>query len=86
MNQTPDLGHDLTMAVAKTLPPVAVWTLTLNDMLAAVSILYVLFQCLYLGFKWRRESVTRREDKAALAVLMKRPIAKPWDRAPKDIS
>lgn len=50
-----DLGRDVTSAIAKTLPPAVVWSLTLNDWLAIVSIIYVLMQGCYLVWKWRRE-------------------------------
>lgn len=49
-----DLARDAGTAVIKIIPPVAVWTLTLNNVLAAVSILYVVLQIAFLLWKWRR--------------------------------
>ena len=37
-------------------PAVAMAAWTLNDVLIIVSIAYVLFQCAYLYWKWRREA------------------------------
>jgi hypothetical protein len=54
-----DIGRDATSAVVKAIPPVAVWSFTLNDWLAAVSILYVLLQVAHLIWKWRREGQAR---------------------------
>lgn len=76
------LGRDIGSAVAKTLPPAAVWTLTANDWLAVVSILYVLLQAAYLIWKWRRDALQRAADKAAIAALMKRPLARPGQKPP----
>lgn len=48
------LGRDIGAAVAKTIPPIAVWTLTLNNVLAGLSIIYVLLQIGHLVWKWHR--------------------------------
>lgn len=48
-----DLGRDVGVAVAKILPPVAVWSFGLNDVLVMVSIVYVVLQILHLLLKWR---------------------------------
>ena len=56
MSQThQELGRDVGAAVVKVFPPALVWSLTLNDWLAIVSIVYVLMQGAYLAWKWRRE-------------------------------
>jgi hypothetical protein len=54
-DQHNDLAREAGVAVAKIVPPVAVWTLTLNNVLAALSILYVVLQTAYLVWKWRRD-------------------------------
>jgi hypothetical protein len=56
-----DLGREAGVEIAKLIPPVAVWTLTLNDVLAALSILYVLIQIAFLARKWWLIEKARRE-------------------------
>jgi hypothetical protein len=48
-----DLGRDVGVAVVKILPPVAVWSFGLNDVLVMVSIVYVVLQIIHLLLKWR---------------------------------
>lgn len=55
MNQPHDLARDVGMAVAKTVPPVTVWALTLNEWLAVAAIIYTALQAGYLIWKWVRE-------------------------------
>lgn len=56
-----DMTRDITVAGAKTAPPVAVslaahlGALTLNDWLAIATIVYVVLQTGYLVWKWSRE-------------------------------
>lgn len=50
------LARDVGVSVAKIAPPVAVWSLGLNNVLAAVSIVYVALQIAFLLWKWRRAS------------------------------
>lgn len=78
------LGHELASAVARTVPPVAVYSLTLNAWLAIASILYVVLQAAYLIWRWRTQALSRAEDKAAIAMFMKGPVAKVGDKAPRD--
>jgi hypothetical protein len=48
------LARDAGAEAVKLIPPVAVWSLTLNNVLAAVSIAYVLLQIAFLVWKWQR--------------------------------
>jgi hypothetical protein len=55
----PTLRHETTIETAKALPAVAGATiagLTLNEVVAAVTILYILLQSAYLLWKWRKEA------------------------------
>jgi hypothetical protein len=54
-----DLAREAGSAVVKVIPPIAIWSITLNDWLAFVSILYVLVQFAYLIWKWQRHSRRR---------------------------
>lgn len=52
-----DLRGDVSIATMKASPPVVamVCGLTLNEWVAVATIVYILLQTLYLGWKWRRE-------------------------------
>lgn len=50
-----DITREVGVAVAKTLPPVTLWALTLNDWLALFGIGYIILQAMYLVWKWVRE-------------------------------
>lgn len=54
-----DMARDLAAAAAKTVPPVTVWALTLNEWLALASIIYVIAQLAHLAWRWRREAKRR---------------------------
>lgn len=55
MDTPPDLARELGHAAVKVAPPAAVLALPPNELLAWVSIAYVLMQTAYLVWKWRRE-------------------------------
>lgn len=55
MNTPPDMAREIDHAVVKAAPPAAVLAMPPNEILAWVSILYVLLQGAYLVWKWRRE-------------------------------
>lgn len=60
MNGTSDLGRDLGAAAVKSLPPLTVWALTLNEWLALAGILWIILQAAYLLRKWVREERAKR--------------------------
>jgi uncharacterized PurR-regulated membrane protein YhhQ (DUF165 family) len=54
------ISTDFAFEAAKGTPAVAAAAWTMNDVLIAISIAYVVFQCLYLARKWWREEKERR--------------------------
>lgn len=78
------LGRDVGLAVAKTLPPVTMYTLTLNEWVAVATILYIMLQAAHLIWKWGRDMRSRAADKAAINMLMGGRIAKVGEAAPED--
>ena len=63
MSHLSEMSRDLGAATMKALPPLTVWTLTLNEWVAVATVAYLILQGSYLIWKWRREW-TRREGEA----------------------
>lgn len=59
MSHLSEMSRDLGVATAKALPPITVWTLTLNEWVAVATVAYLILQSGYLIWKWRREWVRR---------------------------
>ena len=60
MSRPADLTHDLAAATFKSLPPLTVWFLTLNEWLAVAGIIWIILQAAYLARKWWREERAKR--------------------------
>jgi len=55
MSQQSSISHEAGVEALKAFPPLTVLALTLNEWLAAISIIYVAVQLAYLVCKWIRE-------------------------------
>lgn len=57
-----DLARDVGSAVATTVPPAAVWAVTLNEVVGLLTIAYILLQACFLIWRWRRQATGRHGD------------------------
>lgn len=48
--------REAAMEAVKAVPPLTIYTLTLNEWLAVATILYIVLQAAYLVWKWRRDA------------------------------